>query len=277
MQLVRLDDYQTWLLGLDDAAGRRHHVLVDPWLTPRFCVGWPWVFGREHRAWVALDTLPRVDAVLVSAHFADHCDLETLTALDPAVPIYTTKTAARLLRRRGRERVEVLGPDQRIELAPGLVVHTIRPGFPYAHNSLGFLVHEQASDRRAYVETHVTNEARLRALRAEHGPIDLVVAPVESVRLFGIGFAMAGPRALRSAELVDARWLAPTGLEPSHSRGLLRLLLRCRGDLAQFRASLAGRERGPELLELAPGRGFVVPGAADAEPLALPVVGVGPG
>lgn len=264
MELVRLDDYQAWLLGLDTSEGRRLRVLVDPWLSERFTVLGSWLFGRRHRAWVEAEALPPIDAILLSAHFADHFDPATLARLDPSIPVYTTRAAARRLRRLGHAGVEVLGPGAQRELGPGVELHAVRPGFPYAHNSLGFLIHEQASGRRLYLETHVTDEASLVALRAEHGPVDLVIAPVESVRLFGVMLAMAAPRALRTLELLGARWVAPTGLEPGRGFGLLAWLLRCRGTLEDFRAALEAGAAEVELLELEPGLGFTVPGSASA-------------
>lgn len=262
MELARLDDYQAYLLTVEDAEGGVRRGLVDPWLRERFCVGAPWIFGRRHGAWVEQEALPAIDFVLLTAHFADHCDPATLDALGPSVRILGTKIAARLLRRRGRVGVEVLEADQRVSLAPGVELRAVAPGFPYAHNSLGYCVTEARSARRLYLETHVTHGPRLAELVAEDGPVDLAVLPVQSVRLLGVQFAMDPARVLASLEQLGARFVLPTGLDPGRGEGLLAKVLRCRGSLDDFARALGASELACELVELAPGQGFRLdPGA----------------
>lgn len=271
MDIVRLDDYQSWLLEFDTNEGERLRVLVDPWLSERFTLIGAWFFARHHRVWVDPAELPPIDVVLLSAHFVDHLDPATLAQLDPEVPVLTTKFAARRLRRLGRRRVEVLSPGVSRELAPGVELLPVRPGFPYAHNSLGFAVHEQRSGRRLYLETHVCDAARLAELAAKMGSIDVVLAPVESVHLFGIQFAMDAERALRSLRMLGPSWVLPTGIDPRRSRGLLARLLRVRGDVETFSETLAQAETAPKLVELEVGGRFRVPGGVSASAEPLPV------
>jgi L-ascorbate metabolism protein UlaG (beta-lactamase superfamily) len=94
------DDRLTWLghatvlLELGGAA-----VLTDPLLRSRVA------HLRRHAPLPA--TPPRVDAVLISHLHRDHLDLPSLTLLDPAAPVVVPGGGARVLRRSGREVLEV--------------------------------------------------------------------------------------------------------------------------------------------------------------------------
>ena len=253
MELVKLDDYQSWLLRLTDGEGRRVQVLIDPWLSDRFVVVGSWLFERQHHEPVRdLDALGPLDHVVVSAHFSDHCDLATLARLPATLPILTTRGAARRMRRLGPRPIEIVESGQRRALGPGIELRFIAPGKPYAHASLGLLVDEHATGQRLWFETHIADFAQLHAL----APVDVAVLPVESVRLLGRRL-VAGPREAASAlEAVGARAMLPTGIAPERSTGLLAKFLRVEGSVAELEAELARRGSGCAVVELRAGERF---------------------
>jgi L-ascorbate metabolism protein UlaG (beta-lactamase superfamily) len=254
MEIVRLDDYQSWLLRLRDAGGRIVQIAVDPWLSPRFVVGGAWLFAREHRdALLDLDAIGPLDAAIVTAPFADHCDLATLARLPATLPIYANAAVCRRLRRRGRIGERVAAGMSR-EVAPGIALSFVAPAEPYRHSSLGFVVREAASGCALGFETHIVAPAEL----ARFGPLDVLVHPVESVHLLGRRL-VAGPRAAAEvAAATQARSFVPTGSDPQRSRGLLSTLLRVRGSLDELGAMLAEQGGGTQLVALAAGERFVV-------------------
>lgn len=198
--------------------------------------------------------LAPLDGLLLSAHFGDHMHMPTIASLPRDLPIFTTSTAARRCRRRGFTHAQVMTDGETIHVGPsdgGLDVTAIAPAFPYAHNSLGFLLHDPSRDHRAYVETHVTHEARLRTFGVR---VDAFIAPVQSVRLMGVQFSMGAARTLRSVAILQPRWALATGLNPDRATGILpRLLLRCEGRVEDFATRLAETEGDTRLLQPATG------------------------
>ena len=95
--------HATVLVELGGAA-----VLTDPLLRARVA------HLRRHAS--APRTPSRVDAVLISHLHRDHLDLPSLALLDPAAPVVVPRGGARVLRRSGRELLEVTAGET-VELA----------------------------------------------------------------------------------------------------------------------------------------------------------------
>lgn len=84
LRLTRLNDDSSWLVELD---GTR--ILVDPWLEGPAIVALPAIhqafLGRPA---VAIESLPAVDAVLLSHPYPDHTQAATLRRLPKDVPVH---------------------------------------------------------------------------------------------------------------------------------------------------------------------------------------------
>src|SRR4029450_11363979 len=90
--------HSTVLVELDGV-----RLLTDPVLRPR-------VLHLRRTGPVDWETLPDLDAVLVSHAHQDHLDLPSLRLLGRSLPLVVPRGAARLLQRHGFERgVEVRG------------------------------------------------------------------------------------------------------------------------------------------------------------------------
>lgn len=248
MRLRRLDDYQSWAL---EHAGRR--LLIDPWLSDEHHLpGGHWLFGRRRPAPAPLETWLPADALVLSAHFADHLHAPTLAGLPRALPVFGSVAAAKRARRLGFTAVQALRPDDVFTPWPGLRVEAIRPGFPYAHNSLGFVF--AADGQRVYFETHMP-PAGLEA----RGPFDAVVAPMQSVRLLGVPFVQSLERSVALARRLAPRWWLPTGDDPHLGHGLLTRLLFFRDARSDFAQALAAAGATTRFVEPAPGQSFEIP------------------
>ncbi|HEX7297622.1 MAG TPA: MBL fold metallo-hydrolase [Solirubrobacteraceae bacterium] len=95
--------HATVLVELDEAA-----VLTDPVLRQRV--------AHLRRRTPAPRAPPRLDAVLISHLHRDHLDLPSLKLLDPSTPLVVPRGSGRLVRRGGRDVIE-LSPGEALDLA----------------------------------------------------------------------------------------------------------------------------------------------------------------
>jgi L-ascorbate metabolism protein UlaG (beta-lactamase superfamily) len=248
MHLRRLDDYQSWAL---ERGGAR--VLIDPWFTHALSLPpGHWLFGRRRTS--VPFPVDRVDAVVLTAHFSDHLDVPTLRTFPKETPVFGTPTAAKLVRRLGFTRVSALRHGEQAEVLPGLGLQAVAPGFPYAHNSLGYVF--SADGKRVYLETHMLHPERARASASS---VDVLLAPVQGVRFVGVPFVMAPERAVAFARaLTPKRWV-PTGVDPQLAHGLMQTtMLSCCGAVEDFARLLEASGAPTTLVTPAPGDAFEV-------------------
>ena len=77
MQIIRADDYQSWIYSNENDL-----VVVDPWLTQKQV--FPklnWLLNRkstEEPYLLKNKLVDRVTHIIITAHFSDHLDLDTL-------------------------------------------------------------------------------------------------------------------------------------------------------------------------------------------------------
>jgi L-ascorbate metabolism protein UlaG (beta-lactamase superfamily) len=243
MRLIKLDDYQSWLIVIGGAT-----VLVDPWLTDSFAFAQGrWLFhrdrtGTEH---TSVEELPAIDLVLVTAHFSDHLNPATLNKLGLSTRLAGSKAAIKKLRKLGFTNTTTLRRGDEIRVGDGSITG-IAPGFPYSRNSIGLLFREAPTRRSAYLETHVV--ARRRAPRA-----DALVTTVESVRLLGLQLGMDADRTIQATERVGAQYVIPTGDRPGSGQGLLSRILRVRGTIDEFGTALQRSGSPAEMARLGTG------------------------
>jgi L-ascorbate metabolism protein UlaG (beta-lactamase superfamily) len=161
----------TWLghsTVVIDLEGTR--VVTDPVLRGRV-----WHLRRE--APVAADALGELDAILLSHTHYDHLDLSSLGRLDRTLPVVAPRGVARIVRRRGFERVVELDVGE--ELALGAIriraTHaeheSSRGPFSPSAPSLGYVV-EGGSRIYFAGDTELFPEMR------HIGPVDVALLPV---------------------------------------------------------------------------------------------------
>ncbi|HSG89510.1 MAG TPA: MBL fold metallo-hydrolase [Pseudomonadales bacterium] len=232
MDLERLDDYQSWRIC---CGGQR--LIIDPWLVDDIEIGGGgrWL-RRQHQAPVALR--PRSidrsrDIIVLTSAFSDHAHRPTLKSVDKGVRVVGAASAVKLARSLGFRSTITLSPGQRIVLDGRAALTAIRPRFPYGMGSIGLLIESLDDGVRTYFEAHVAPE---RHPALEPG-VDVIIAPVERVRLAGVQLAMDVDQCVDLARRLKARWLLATGTAPASNLGLIpQHLLRVDGDLETFEA-----------------------------------------
>src|SRR6476659_1221665 len=86
------------------------------------------VLPRVSQPGIAIDALPRVDAILVTHAHADHLSFKSLDALPQDIPIYSPPAIASWLKKRGYAMAQSIAPGEavqagQVEIRAGAATH----------------------------------------------------------------------------------------------------------------------------------------------------------
>lgn len=250
MKLTRID-LNSWIFHLGDQT-----ILVDPWLVdPLVFYGQPWLFTAYHNTPVAFtpDTLPPIDLLLISQGLDDHCHKPTLERLDRTIPAIASPTAAKVLSSLGYTNITSLANWQQFNYQEKLQITAvpgaeIQPG----QEENGYLLKDLTSGETLYYEPHLPN---LEKVKQKIETVDVAIAPVIGQIFPFLGQVIIGPSgAVSLAQALKPRFFLPTTMGDIRATGILPMLVRSIGSIAEFRHLLANSGLTTQLLEPEPGQ-----------------------
>ena len=196
-------------------------VVVDPWLTkkqvfPKFS----WLLNREStkKAYLLSNNLiEKVSHIIITAHFSDHLDVESLNMFSKSIPIYTTHEASKALLKLGFKNVYAVNKNKSYELN-SFVLNVYEAGKPYNTTTFSYSL----TDGRAKVfhEPHMFNT------KLDIKDVDVCIITVDQVKVFGlVQVSMNLEQAQLTQSRLNARYFIPTGIAPKRTKGLISYLL----------------------------------------------------
>lgn len=226
-------------------------ILTDPWFTQR-----PFYHPGEpvsHQP----ETLPHLDAVVISHEHYDHCDLQAFRRYrDRTVPMVVAGPIVARARRAGFTDVTPLEPWQTITVGD-ITIHAA-PGKHGVHE-VTYVI--EAGGRSVYFAGDSLLVPELLTLTDRYGPLDVALLPINGLTIRMNRNQQVVMNADDAAELTAA--LRPGLVIPQHyafTGGPIgdRLILRSDKDPALFVEAV--RRRAPEVpvTVIGPGRPLVV-------------------
>ena len=216
MQIIRGDAYQSWVYKIDNTL-----VAVDPWLNRK--QEFPllsWLLYRkvkEDSYLIKNNLIHSVTHVIITAHFSDHLDLNSLNLFNKNILIYTTKEAARILNKNGFTNITVVERNKKYHLDDFILEPKIA-GKPYNSTSFAYVISHNSS--RIFHESHVVNSNH------DLKNIDVSILTIDNVKVLGfIEVSMGMKTAVSRMNEMGASYILPTGISPKSTKGLITWIL----------------------------------------------------
>ena len=267
MQLVRLDDYQSWQIRFGGST-----VLVDPWLTNDPVTG---AIRRLHReGFTTLAEITPTDdvraegtstrstfaGVLLCTAEPDHFHADTLKLLAD-VPIHGTLASAKAARSIGCTSTHAhrVGDTFDITCADSSTLRiTVTPtGAPLDRVAHGFVIDAIDSHGSSRGRIWIDGHRPLLSVADDIAPVDVAVLPTQSVMAVVIPVTSGPRRVARVALACGAQTLVPTATDPRRDMTWWqRCLYVVRGGTRSVAALLAGSH--VQVADLEPGEAFDV-------------------
>ena len=216
MQIIRGDDYQSWIYSND-----KDLIVVDPWLTKKQV--FPkinWLLNREstQEAYLIKNQLiERVTHIIITAHFSDHLDIDSLKLFKDIVPIYTTHEASKVLKNEGFKNVNIVNIDDEYELN-SLKLKIYKAGKPYNTTTFAYSINDSRS--KVFHEPHMFNQ------QLEIDNVDACIITVDMVKVFGlVQVSMGLNQAKLAKSKLNAKYFIATGIAPKRTKGFISYLL----------------------------------------------------
>lgn len=216
MQIIRGDDYQSWVYAHHDDL-----IVVDPWLTNKQVFpGLNWLLHRsasQESYLVKNNLINKVTHIIITAHFSDHLDLDSLNQFDKDIHIFTTHEASKVLIKNGFNNVTIVKINQSYELG-SLRLRIYQAGKPYHSTTFAYSLED--GNAKVFHESHMFN----KNLVIED--IDACIMTIDKVKVFGIVQVSMDIEQAKSAQLaLNAKYFIPTGIAPSRTKGLISYIL----------------------------------------------------
>ena len=216
MQIIRGDDYQSWVYANHDDL-----VVVDPWLTKKQAFpGFNWLLHRsalQEPYLVKNNLINKVTHIIITAHFSDHLDLESLNQFDKDIDIYTTHEASKVLTKNGFKKVTIVKINESYDLG-SLRLRIYQAGKPYHTTTFAYSL--ENGNSKVFHESHMFNK------NIDIQGVDACIMTVDKVKVFGIVQASMDIEQAKSAQLaLKSKYFIPTGIAPSRTKGLISYIL----------------------------------------------------
>jgi L-ascorbate metabolism protein UlaG (beta-lactamase superfamily) len=225
MQIIRGDDYQSWVYSNES-----DFIVVDPWLTQKQVFpGLSWLLNRDSTTKAHLlehNLIDHVTHIIITAHFSDHLDSESMNLFQKDIPVFTTHEAYKILQKLGFTNITVVETNKSYELN-SFTLKIYQAGNPYNTTTFSYSLNDCRS--KVFHEPHMFNTK----LKIED--VDACIVTVDMVKVLGlIQVSMDIKQAQLAQSLLKAKYFIPTGIAPKRTKGFISYLLNIKESYKQI-------------------------------------------
>ena len=216
MQIIRGDDYQSWIYSHGSIL-----VAVDPWLTStQSFPALKWLLYRhssEQAYLIKHHLVQKVNYLIITAHFSDHLDLESLNQFSLDIPIYTTNAAKETLTNHGFTNTITVKLGAKYKLGT-MELEIFAAGSPYHTSTFAYKITADGSS--VFHEPHTIDR------KLKFDSVGACILTVDEVKVLGlIKVSMSENEAHATKARLNAGYMLATGIMPSRSKGFITWLL----------------------------------------------------
>ena len=240
MQIIRGDSYQSWVYSNESDL-----IVVDPWLTRK--QAFPvlqWLLYRDSEELSYLeqhDQILNVTHLIITAHFSDHLDIESLQKFNSDIPIFTTKESSKLLIKNGFTNIVVVKPKHKYSLG-SLELEVYEAGSPYNTTTFAYTLRDSTSV--IFHEPHIVDS------NLTFKNLNACILTVDQVKVLGlIQVSMGANQAKKIQKNLNSEYLLATGIDPNKTKGVITWLLSIKENYKTLKGTLwACQETGDSLM-----------------------------
>lgn len=213
MKLVKADNYQTWYIENNNES-----VIIDPWLTKTLNAKNPFFIQRtkEFETCLESDQFKKIKAIILTAPFEDHLNIESIRFFPTNTPIYTSNIVSKFLKYK-----EMPNPIHILKESGTQICNMQVSSFPtsYPYYSSTFSILFESNNKRIFHEGHIVNFKYIEERKIK---ADVAILTADQVKLFGlITLGMDTSKAIKACELLESDTLFITGNNPEETKGLI--------------------------------------------------------
>ncbi len=217
MLIIRGDDYQSWIYKSDNEI-----IVVDPWLTEKQKFpGASWLLNRyrsKPHYLVKHNLIKKVTHIIITAHFSDHLDLDSIKMFPKDIQIYTTHHASKIIKKAGFKNCIIVKPGDEYKFNNFSLKINVA-GKPYHTSTFSYYL--KTNKTTIFHEPHTIDD-NFRPT----DKIDVLISTIDSVKVLGlVEVSMDIKKTSKILHKNEINYMIPTGIHPNKTKGFIRLLL----------------------------------------------------